>query len=92
MICPELDADEKMITLVSIEGNRRGNPNMRAKKKNDRTVNDSFTVKFRYARSGQKRKASGLFAVECRLPAHAVFMLSMLFCPEDRRAHTTGGQ
>lgn len=23
-----LDADEKMITLVSIEGNRRGNPNM----------------------------------------------------------------
>lgn len=42
--------------------------------------------------AGKKRKASGLFAVECKLPAHAVFMLPVLFRPADLRAHITGGQ
>lgn len=42
--------------------------------------------------AGKKRKASGLFAVECKLPAHAAFMLSVLFRPADLRAHITGGQ
>ncbi len=39
--------------------------------------------------AGKKRKASGLFAVECKLPAHAVFMLPVLFRPADLRAHIT---